>query len=95
MSEDTEMNLKDVMFSDVGYAEIAIDPNGEVCIFEGGCYWSGDGWHPIDDYDGLAFKYLGSVGTIGHEKAKKSRWRLCEIGPNEKIVDPDAEVSDL
>lgn len=41
--------------------EIGIDPDGLVYGFEGNCYFDGNRWVPIDDFDGLRFKIIGKV----------------------------------
>ena len=45
--------------SDVGGFEIAIDPDGGIYAYEGGCYFDRDRFIPIDDFDGLEVFYLG------------------------------------
>lgn len=53
-----EMNMPDWA------TDFAIDPDGTVWVFEGGAFFEGDRWNPIDDYDGLRYQMIGRLTTV-------------------------------
>lgn len=55
--------------------EIGIDPTGEIYAFEGGCYWDGQMWYPVDDGDGLRVCCIGKIDEpISVEVSKTMRF---------------------
>lgn len=58
--------------------DIAIDPNGDIYGFEGGCFFEGNRWNPVDDYDGLRYHCIGNLGmAISVDLAKTLHFELA------------------
>ena len=65
---------------------ICIDPSGEVFAFEGGAYWDGDNWIPVDDFDGLRYTIIAHLDHLQLpvpplEDCKNNQYVLQRIRP--------------
>lgn len=61
--------------------EIAIDPDGHVWAYEGGAYFLGDKWIPVDDFDGLRYECIAKIDDIGTLIASISNTNLHKGDP--------------